>query len=77
MKKVDDAIDSLEIAVSLLEDAVVAKERHKYSKQQKAAAAAAIEDTLFSDNELSGVKQRLDDAIERLETALEGTDGPR
>lgn len=80
MGKVDDAIGSLEVAVNLLEEAVTAKERSHYAQKVKKPAPVKAQgsmDLLFSPNELSEVKNRLDDAIERLESALEGADGAR
>ena len=82
MKHLDDAIDTLEIAVSLLEDAAAAKVKDSAPQavaRRKPAPAKgnAAMDSLFSPAELTDVKARLDEAIERLESALEVADGPR
>lgn len=82
MKHLDDAIDTLEIAVSLLEEATAAKVKDAalpaaVRRKPAAAKGTAAMDSLFSPAELTDVKARLDEAIERLESALEVADGPR
>ena len=81
MSRVAEAVQTLEVAVSLLEEAIVGKERERYAAKLRAKPAPQprAEDVggLFAPAELSDVKARLDDAIEQLENALEGGNGPR
>jgi len=82
MKQLDEAIDTLEIAVSLLEEATATKAKEGATapaarRKASSKATATAMDTLFSPAELTDVKARLDEAIERLESALEVADGPR
>jgi hypothetical protein len=77
MKRLTDALTELDTAVDLLEDTVASQ---LAARKRSAAPRPAKGDdmsSLFSDGQLTSVKQRLDDAIERLENALETTDGAR
>lgn len=76
MKRLTDALTELDTAVDLLEDTVAGQ---LAARKRPAARPAKGDDlsSLFSDGQLTSVKQRLDDAIERLENALETTDGTR
>lgn len=78
MKRLSEALASLDLAVDQLED-TVAGQLAANRNQRKPARALKDDDmnSLFSDDHLSSVKQRLDDAIERLENALETADGSR
>ena len=86
MKRLSEALNNLDLALDRLEDTVVAQlaaapaKPASKRKSTKAAKEAAAEDhsdlnALFTPDQLSTVKRRLDDAIDRLESALEVADG--
>lgn len=81
MKRLTEALASLDLAIDTLEDTAanaLATNNRKRPSQPKAAPAAGDDmGGLFSAEQLSTVKARLDDAIERLESALEVADGTR
>ncbi len=79
MKRLTEALSELDTAVDLLEDTVASQLAASRKRQERPAKPARPDDmnSLFSDGQLSAVKQRLDDAIERLENALETSDGAR
>lgn len=90
-RKLEDSLNTLSMAVELLEDSAATVLARKAApvkssdKDDKAKAparskkAAPHKDdfgSLFTPSELNNVKRRLDDAIERLENVLEGADAP-
>jgi len=79
MKRLDDALATLELAVDLLEDSAAHALPPQPKPRKHGGKAPAADDmgNLFSPAQLTNVKQRLDDAIERLESALEAADGSR
>jgi len=77
MKRLTEALASLDMAVDTLEDSVVSHLATGRKKQPTRALKGDDMSSLFSQEQLSTVKQRLDDAIERLESALETADGAR
>lgn len=80
MKRLTEALASLDLAIDTLEDAAASHLAPQVRKRPAAAGKPAGEDDLgglFSSEHLNTVKARLDDAIERLETALEVADGTR
>ena len=78
MKRLNEALASLDLAIDTLEDAAAS---HLAPNVRKRAAvrSEAGDDVggLFSHEQLNNVKARLDDAIERLESALEVADATR
>ncbi len=84
MRRLEEALDTLGLAVDLLEEsaasALASQPTPTMPRQRKAGSKAPRADdvgSLFSPAQLNTVKQRLDDAIERLESALEVADGTR
>lgn len=79
MKRLDDALSTLDLAVDLLEEQAAAALAPKARARAagKASKADDMADSLFSPDQLNTVKRRLDDAIGRLEDALEVADGAR
>lgn len=76
-KRLDDSLATLEMAVDLLEDSAARALAPRPRRQSGKAPQADDVGLLFSPDQLTSVKQRLDDAIERLESALETADGAR
>jgi hypothetical protein len=78
MKRLSEALASLDLAVDQLEDTVAGQLAANRSQRKPPRALKGDDmNSLFSDGQLSSVKQRLDDAIERLESALESADVAR
>jgi len=80
MKRLTEALASLDLAIDTLEDTAanaLANNNRKRPSQPKAAGGGDDMGGLFSAEQLNTVKARLDDAIERLESALEVADGTR
>jgi exonuclease VII small subunit len=77
MKRLEEALASLDAAVDMLEDTAASHLATPATKKRAAQKPMSGDDmgSLFSSEHLSNVKQRLDDAIERLENALEVADG--
>lgn len=82
MKRLNEALASLDLAIDSLEDTAanhLATNGNAPRKRSTATGKPADDDMggLFSADQLNTVKARLDDAIERLESALEVADGTR
>ncbi len=78
LKRLEDSLATLGIAVDLLEESATQVLSAPRSRRQGGRAPRADDvGLLFSPDQLTSVKQRLDDAIERLESALETADGAR
>lgn len=81
MKRLNEALASLDLAIDTLEDAAAQHMAPNVRKRQSAPSSrtGGSDDVggLFSSEQLNTVKARLDDAIERLESALEVADGTR
>lgn len=79
MKRLTEALASLDLAIDTLEDAAASHLAPQVRKRASAVKADVGDDVggLFSTEQLNNVKARLDDAIERLESALEAADGAR
>jgi hypothetical protein len=79
MKRLEEALSTLELATDLLEESAAAALAPKTRPRSggKAAKSDDMADSLFSPAQLTTVKRRLDDAIGRLEDALEVADGSR
>ncbi len=78
MKSLEDALAYLDLSIDTLEDAAANRLAHTArNKRTPSGKAMAADDigSLFSTEQLTNVKARLDDAIERLESALEVADG--
>ncbi len=80
MKRLNEALASLDLAIDTLEDTAANHLASTGTRKRTTGGKAAAEDDmggLFSADQLNTVKARLDDAIERLESALEVADGTR
>lgn len=80
MKRLEEALSTLDLAVDLLEEsaaAALAPKTRARAANAKASKVDDMADSLFSPAQLNTVKRRLDDAIGRLEDALEVADGTR
>lgn len=81
MKRLNEALASLDLAIDTLEDTaanhLAPRARTRATQPGRAGGEADDIGGLFSAEQLTTVKARLDDAIERLESALEVADGTR
>lgn len=79
MKRLNEALATLDLAIDTLEDATANSLANGSRKRAPQNTKSGVQDDmgLFSPEQLNTVKARLDDAIERLESALEVADGTR
>lgn len=80
MKRLEEALATLDLAVDVLEESAASALAPKTRARAHSGKAAPKDDmaaSLFSPAQLTTVKRRLDDAIGRLEDALEVADGAR
>lgn len=81
MKRMNEALAALDLAIDTLEDAAAThlapRTRARPAQPNRPVGQEDDIGGLFSVEQLTTVKARLDDAIERLESALEVADGTR